>query len=95
MEELHRVLAADSRILQIDEIATMHLGPQVILMALTLRFRSELSIPALDDAIREITSTLQSADKRVAYVYVRPGPNEGARAEVNPRNIRDIAFRAD
>src|ERR1700726_3890497 len=29
MEELHRVLAADSRILQIDEIATMHLGPQV------------------------------------------------------------------
>jgi hypothetical protein len=69
------VLAADSRILQIDEIATMHLGPQVILMALTLRFRSELSIPALDDAIREITSTLQSAEKRVAYVYVRPGPN--------------------
>ena len=41
MEELHRVLAADSRILQIDEIATMHLGPQAILMALTLRFRSE------------------------------------------------------
>jgi divalent metal cation (Fe/Co/Zn/Cd) transporter len=95
MEELHRVLAADSRILQIDEIATMHLGPQVILMALTLRFRSELSIPALDDAIREITSTLQSAEKRVAYVYVRPRPNGGALAEANPPNIRDIAFRAD
>jgi hypothetical protein len=75
MEELHRVLAADSRILQIDEIATMHLGPQAILMALTLRFRSELSIPALDDAIREITFALQAVEKRVAYVYVRPGPN--------------------
>jgi hypothetical protein len=49
-------------------------------MALTLRFRSELSIPALDDAIREITSTLQSVEKRVAYVYVRPGPNRGAGA---------------
>jgi hypothetical protein len=72
MEELHRVLAADSRILQIDEIATMHLGPQAILMALTLRCRSDLSIPALDDAIREITFTLQSVEKRVAYVYVRP-----------------------
>ena len=95
MEELHRVLAADSRIVQIDEIATMHLGPQAILMALTLRFRSELSIPALDDAIREITSTLQSVEKRVAYVYVRPGPNWGALAEANPPNIRDIAFRAD
>jgi divalent metal cation (Fe/Co/Zn/Cd) transporter len=64
MEELHRVLAADSRIVQIDEIATMHLGPQAILMALTLRFRSELSIPALDDAIREITFTLQAVEKR-------------------------------
>ena len=77
MEELHRVLAADSRILQIDEIATMHLGPQAILMALTLRFRSELSIPALENAIREITFTLQSVEKRVAYVYVRPGPKGG------------------
>src|ERR1700730_17874037 len=75
MEEVHTVLAADSRIVQIDEIATMHLGPQAILMALTLRFRSELSIPALDDAIREITFTLQAVEKRVAYVYVRPGPN--------------------
>src|ERR1700730_4978407 len=75
MKELHRVLAADSRIVQIDEIATLHLGPQAILMALTVRFRSELSIPALDDAIREITSTLQSVEKRLAHVYVRPGPN--------------------
>jgi hypothetical protein len=39
MEELHRVLAADSRIVQIVEIATMHLGLQAILMTLTLRFR--------------------------------------------------------
>ena len=86
MEELHRVLAADSRIVQIDEIATMHLGPQAILMALTLRFRSELSIPALENAIREITLTLQSVVKRVAYVYVRPGPQDGAPAEANSLN---------
>jgi hypothetical protein len=73
----------------------MHLGPQAILMALTLRFRPELSIPALDDAIREITFTLQSVEKRVAYVYVRPGPKGGALTEANPPDIRDIAFRAD
>jgi hypothetical protein len=84
MEELHRVLAADSRIVQIVEIATMHLGLQAILMTLTLRFRSELSIPALENAIREITFTLQSVEKRVAYVYVRPGPKGGAPAEATP-----------
>ena len=53
----------------------MHLGPQSILMALTLRFRSELSIPTLENAIREITFALQAVEKRVAYVYVRPTPS--------------------
>ena len=54
----------------------MHLGPQAILMALTLRFRSGLSIRVLDDAIRDITFALQAVEKRVAYVYVRPRPTE-------------------
>ena len=82
MEELHRVLIADPRIVQVDEIATMHLGPQAILIALTLRFRSDLSI-GLDDAIWSITSALQAVDKRVAYVYFRPS---GSAAEVTPPN---------
>jgi len=73
MEEFHKVLTADSRIVQIDEIATMHLGPQAILIAVTLRFQSDLTVLALEDEIRAITSTLQAVDKRVAYVYVRPG----------------------
>jgi hypothetical protein len=42
-----------------------------------------------------IHSTLRSVEKRVAYVYVRPRPNEGALAEANPPNIRDIALKAD
>ena len=82
MEELHRVLTAAPRIVQVDEIATMHLGPQAILIALTLRFRSDLSIP-LDDAIRAITSALQAVDKRVTYVYFRPS---GPAAEATPPN---------
>lgn len=38
MEESPRVLTADPRIAVIDEIATMHLGPQAISIALTPRF---------------------------------------------------------
>jgi divalent metal cation (Fe/Co/Zn/Cd) transporter len=77
MEELKRVLAADSRIVHLDEIATLHLGPQAILIALTLRFRSELSTAAIEEAIRGITSALKAAEKRVAYVYFRPGNGGG------------------
>jgi len=95
-EAIHSLVdSADQILLLTGQSRARKPGPQAILMALTLRFRSELSIPALDDAIREITSTLQSVEKRVAYVYVRPGPNGGALAEANPPDIRDIAFRAD
>jgi cation diffusion facilitator family transporter len=87
MEELKRALAADSRIVHIDEIATLHLGPQAILVALTLRFRSELSTAALDDAIRGITSALKAVEKRVAHVYVRPGNGGGPPAEAKVPNV--------
>lgn len=73
MERLRAVLRADDRISEIVEIATLHLGPRAILVALTLRFRPDLTLPGLGEAIRELTDAMQEADGRVAYVYVRPG----------------------
>lgn len=73
MERLQAVLRADDRISEIVEIATLHLGPRAILVALTLRFRPDLTLPGLGGAIRELTDAMQEADGRVAYVYVRPG----------------------
>ena len=73
MEKLKKVLAADPRILQINDVATLHLGPQAILIALTLRFQPELTAAILRDVIREITVALQGVEKRVAYVYSSRG----------------------
>ena len=39
-------------------------------MALTLAFRRDATTAAHENAIREITETLQKADGRIAYVYV-------------------------
>jgi cation diffusion facilitator family transporter len=86
MEQLKAVLIADGRILEVDEIATLHLGPQAILVALTLRFQPQMPVAALGDAIREITRALQAADGRIAYVYVRPGDGGAPpRAETEAR----------
>ena len=54
------------------QIATLHLGPSEILVALTLNFRAKSSTETLNEAIRGITECLKAADGRVAYVYVRP-----------------------
>ena len=51
-------------------VATLHLGPGAILVALTLAFRRDSTTDTIEDAIREITHALQKADGRIAYVYV-------------------------
>jgi cation diffusion facilitator family transporter len=72
MAEIKRLLNDDVRIEKVDDIATLHLGPKKVLVALTLSFRSETTLADLRAAIREITIALQQADARIAYVYVRP-----------------------
>ncbi|HZZ67727.1 MAG TPA: cation diffusion facilitator family transporter [Phenylobacterium sp.] len=72
--QLKETLAAIDCITELQEIATLHLGPGEILVALTLAFRPGSTTESLNAAIRELTDCLKAADGRVAYVYVRPSP---------------------
>lgn len=72
MAELNKVLERDDRVIELVEIATLHLGPQAILVALTLSFKSDMTLADLRSAIGELTRALQEADGRVCHVYVRP-----------------------
>jgi divalent metal cation (Fe/Co/Zn/Cd) transporter len=73
MERLQTVLRADPRIIEIVEIATLHLGPRAILVALTLSFQPDMSVAGLGEAIGELTDAMHRADGRVTYVSDRPG----------------------
>jgi cation diffusion facilitator family transporter len=72
MEDIRRLLDADGRVVNVHDVATLHLGPRSILVALTITFHSDLTLEALRDAIRELTAAMQKADERITYVYVRP-----------------------
>ena len=72
MERLKEALARADCITDLKDVATLHLGPGAILVALTLAFRRDSTTDMIEDAIREITQALQKADGRIAYVYVRP-----------------------
>jgi cation diffusion facilitator family transporter len=72
MERLKEALGRIDCITELDEVATLHLGPRAILVALTLAFRRDSTTDMLEDAIREITKALRQADDRITYVYVRP-----------------------
>ncbi|HEX2815561.1 MAG TPA: cation diffusion facilitator family transporter [Phenylobacterium sp.] len=79
MERLKETLDRISCITHLDEIATLHLGPGAILVALTLAFRPKATSTSIDAAIVEITQCLQATDGRVAYVYVRPSRKDQAK----------------
>ncbi|CAN5188689.1 cation diffusion facilitator family transporter [soil metagenome] len=57
---------------QVTEIATLHLGPNAILVCVTLQ---ELEPGA--GATAELTERLQAVDDRVARIYFRPVPTQG------------------
>jgi cation diffusion facilitator family transporter len=80
MQRLKETLDGINCITRLDDVATLHLGPGVILVALTIGFRPRATGASIDAAIREITECLQATDGRVAYVYVRPSRNGAAKA---------------
>jgi len=84
MEEISRLLSAESRIDKVVDIATLHLGPKAVLVALTLSFTSELTLEELRAAIRDLTAAMQRADGRIAYVYVRPAPEPESHSPRSP-----------
>jgi cation diffusion facilitator family transporter len=72
LEALEQVLASDARVASVQEVSTRHLGPQQILVALTLELDPGLGGEQAAQAVRELTAELKRAEPRVAYVYVRP-----------------------
>lgn len=72
MERLKEALSRVDCITDLEEVATLHLGPGAILVALTLAFRRDSTTDMIEEAIRDVTEVLQKADERVVYVYVRP-----------------------
>jgi cation diffusion facilitator family transporter len=80
MDRLKETLDAINCITELEEIATLHLGPGAILVALTLAFRPKATSTSINEAVAEITQCLQAADGRVAYVYVRPSRPAMAKA---------------
>ncbi|HEY3695631.1 cation diffusion facilitator family transporter [Phenylobacterium sp.] len=65
--------AEDPRVEAVVEVASLHLGPQAILVAVTVDFRDGLSGDELHDAAEALTERLLKIDPRVCRVFLRPG----------------------
>jgi len=87
VERARAAVVEDPRVEKVLELASLHLGPQTILVALTLDFRDGLSGDELHDAAESLTVRVQAADRRICQVFLRPGR---ARAVQPPQKVTMI-----
>ena len=73
VDGLREIMNADPRIESVCEILTMFLGPDVLLVAATLQFKSGLSGKEVAEASDDVCAKLRSADKRINQLFLRPG----------------------
>jgi cation diffusion facilitator family transporter len=71
----------DPRVLAIFEVASLHLGPRNILLAITLTFRHGLTSEDVQEAVDDMVARARASDPRICGVFIRP-------CSVDPRAIR-------
>lgn len=70
--ELKSVIAGHHGIRHVDELRTMYIGPQEVLLAADVSFDPELDTVDIDTDIKELENKLRDADRRVRYLYIEP-----------------------
>jgi cation diffusion facilitator family transporter len=75
--EVRAMLEADPRIDSVAEVLSMHLGPQEILLGVTLDFRDTLTAVEIEQAGDDFAQAIRAIDPRITRVFVR---SERARA---------------
>lgn len=70
--EVRRILQTDPHVRALEEVLTLQLGPQVILVAVTADFHDTLTIGEVWEAIRDLSDRIQASDARIGRIFLRP-----------------------
>ena len=70
---IRELLQADPRVTEVVEVLSLHLGPQEILLGVTLDFRDDLPGGDIETAAQELSDAIQAAEPRITRVFLRPG----------------------
>ena len=78
------IFEADDRVLGINEIATLHMGPDFIVVTMSADFVDTLGADAVETAVTELNRQVKTVDPRIRRVFIEA---EDA-AEHNPAPVR-------
>ena len=66
------LLEADPRVESVPEVLSAHLGPQEILLGLSLHLKDTLTRLELEGALAELIERIEGVDPRITRVFMRP-----------------------
>ncbi|GGD93989.1 cation transporter [Aureimonas endophytica] len=72
LADVRRVLSSDRRIVEIQEVLTMQLGPGEILLGVSLDLDDRLSGAEIERTLRDVTKALSETRPEITRVFVRP-----------------------
>ena len=71
-DQVREVIKADRRVVALDEVLSLHLGPDKIMFVASVRFREDLSSRDLQQAARDLTAAIRQTDPRIERVFLQP-----------------------
>lgn len=74
------VLDADPRVTAVHDLASLHLGPAEVLLAITLDLREDLSAEGIRRTTQELRDRIETREPIISHVYFRFRPPDGTAA---------------
>jgi cation diffusion facilitator family transporter len=72
VERARAAVGGDPRVQAIFDVASLHLGPRNILLAVTLSFRHGLTSEDVQQAVDDLVARARASDPRIRSVFIRP-----------------------
>ena len=67
---IRAAIARDARVLHINEVSTLHMGPDFVLATLSLDFSPDLSSSEVETAVTELNARVKAVDSRIKRVFI-------------------------
>jgi cation diffusion facilitator family transporter len=80
---IRRVLHEDATVKTINEVATLHMGPEFVLVTASVDFATDLSANEVESCVARLTREIKAIDPSIRRVFIEAERREDHRREMN------------
>jgi divalent metal cation (Fe/Co/Zn/Cd) transporter len=67
---IRKIITADPSVEAVNDLLTMQLGPDQVLLNVDIKFRSNLTVPELESAIERLESKIRADEPTVQRIFI-------------------------